>query len=396
MTGAKDHKDRSHALLSASGSHRWLNCTPSAVLEEKFGKNETSVYAQEGTLAHEMAEAMLRRHVTGTMTDEEAEARLAELRSDPLYKPEMDGMLPTYVDYCSARLSECGPLSEAFVEERLDFSRWVPGSFGTGDFGCCDPYAGKAYIVDLKWGKGVRVSAEDNPQGKMYALGLVQKYRFFDIREVTIAIVQPRLDSISEWKVSVAELLEWANGELRAKAELASTGSGELRNGGWCQFCAVAARCPKLRAEAVKVFDKSCEDIKLCSEEEVADTLSKASSIRAYLDKVEEYATDSAYNGEAVYPGFKVVRANTVRKWGDKEEALKWLAEMGIKREDALKPRDIRPIGEIEKMLPAPFKPDLAKFLVKPEGAPTIVPETDKREPISASGSARRAFKGVQ
>lgn len=386
------HGERLHALLSASGAHRWINCTPSARLEESVGRKETSVYAEEGTLAHEIAEVLIRRDVLKNLDEASAYVKLEALRKNKLYNTEMEEILPAYVEFCQNKTRECGKQTLPQAERRLVMSRWVRDSFGTADFCCCDPYTGKAAIVDLKWGKGVRVDAEDNPQLKMYALGVLELYKLYDVEEVSVAIVQPRLDHISEWSITTKDLLDWAEKVLVPAAEKAERGDGDLKEGDWCKFCAVLARCPRHHEIAMAVFEDSCGTPALMGDDEIAAVLSSADTIRAYLDAVSSYALERAYNDGVRYDGFKVVRSVTQRRWKDEKEAIERLKSEGYKESDLVKV-SLRGIGEVERMLGKSGAGIIGELTVKPEGAPKLVPISDKRPEISASSEVDKAFK---
>lgn len=243
-----------HALLGASSSHRWLHCTPSARLEETV-PNVSSEYANEGTLAHARGAYRLKRLLgLDTSAEEREMAEFAAYATD-----EMDAHVQTYVDLswkayqAALRRWESNPGSvrpELHIEQHLDYGLWVPEGFGTGD--TCVVGGGKLVIIDLKYGKGVKVMAQDNPQLKLYALGAMDLYDYaYDFREVVLTICQPRLCHTDHWVISAQALREWADGELRRRAQLAWEGKGERVSGSWCRFCRVKQGCP---AQAALLF----------------------------------------------------------------------------------------------------------------------------------------------
>ena len=207
-TKPQKHSQRSHALLSASGAGRWLNCTPSAKLEDEYGEKKSSVYAEEGTLAHELSELYLRKDTLNSISEQDFDQRLEEIMANDLFSEEMLEVVPIYTDYCSEQLAEAkteNPLAIMEIEQKLDLTEYVPESFGTAD--CVVINDNLMEVIDLKYGKGVPVYAEWNKQLMLYGLGALQKYdTMYDITEVRLTIIQPRINSISNWQISVEEL----------------------------------------------------------------------------------------------------------------------------------------------------------------------------------------------
>ena len=231
-----------HAVLSASGSKRWLSCPPSARLERKF-PDKAGEAAQEGTLAHALAEARI-RHWLGEISESGLTLRIDNIRHDALYSPEMGEYVSEYVDLCIEKINAAQ--GTALVEERLDFSRWVKNGFGTGDMVIIGD--GVLEIVDLKYGKGVPVSAEGNTQMQLYALGAIEQYGYiYDFDHVRMSIFQPRNGGLSTQLMSVDELLAWGE-SIKPIAELAYEGKGEFKAGDHCRFCRAAAQCKALRS----------------------------------------------------------------------------------------------------------------------------------------------------
>lgn len=237
------HAERAHAKLSASGSKRWLTCTPSARLEDQF-EETTSEFAEEGTLAHEVSEVLLQYH-TGAISKAARTRRLNKLKKHELYSDSMIEYVSTYSDLViekfNALEAEKGD-AMILLEQRLDFSEWVPEGFGTGDALIIADEVME--VIDLKYGKGVPVDAEKNTQMMLYALGALNQFgALYDIECVRMTIVQPRLDSVSTYELSVSELLSWANDFVKPRAEMAWQGEGEFEAGDHCRFCRAKANC---------------------------------------------------------------------------------------------------------------------------------------------------------
>lgn len=389
------HSTRSHAVLSASGASRWMNCTPSAQLEAKYGVKTNSEYAAEGTLAHELAELLL----TSFLKRQEPSAyAIKAIESNQLYTPDMPDYVAQYVEYCQGAYSELlklYPDTEMRVESKLDLSRYVPESFGTAD--CIVVGGDTMEVIDLKYGKGVVVYADNNPQLKLYALGAYDLLgMLYDIKTVRLTIVQPRLDSISSWELSLDDLLDWAENELREKAHLAYTGQGEPTIGTWCKFCSVKSRCTALYQEALDVADNDFEDDpRIMTDEQVSDILSRSDLITDFLDAVKEYALNQALEGKS-WPNFKLVEGRSVRKFGAEDSVIAAVLEESfpdVPREEFYTSK-IKGITDLEKLLgKKKFTEMLGDYIVKPAGKPTLVSAADKRPAIDPLEQARLDFQ---
>ena len=385
-----NHSERQHALLSASGASRWLNCTPSALLEDKYGLKTTSQFAQEGTLAHEISELYIRHDVLGICKDDEFQHGMDTCMANELFKDEMLEYVQIYVDYCAAQYNDrkaSGKSAVIEIEQKLDLTDYVPESFGTAD--CVIISDGTMEVIDLKYGKGVPVYATWNKQLMLYGIGAYIKYSLmYEITRVHLSIVQPRLNSISTWEISVDELMQWADTELKQKAEDAFSGRGELASGDWCKFCSVKSKCPQLYKDSLELAkDEFREDkpkIELLSDDEVSKILAKAPIIQDYLESVQKYANEKALEGKA-WPGFKLVAGRSQRKWIDPEAAMDAIAERHPEC-PAEELWDMKPktITNIERLFgKAVFQKEFADLVIKPEGLPTLVPESDKRPAIN-------------
>lgn len=379
---------RSHAVLSASGAHRWIECPPSARLEEQF-PDETSPYAEEGTTAHALAEVRLMQALG-------AKVRLSSrITKSEHYNPSMEEHVAGYVTLVIERINvhrQYTPDPLIMFEQRLDFSRWVPDGFGTGDVVIVSDLG--VEVIDLKYGQGVPVSAEGNPQTRLYGLGAYEAYSaLYDIDRVFMTIVQPRLDSISTEELSVAALLEWAEEVIVPAAKLAYAGEGNFYPGKHCRFCRAKAVC---RARAEANLDLARYDFaspETLSPEEIAEILTQLErDFLTWASDVQAYALDQAVNHGVKFPGWKLVEGRSNRRYADEEAVKAVLRDAGYTDEQILK-MDLKGITEIEKLLGKKrFAELLSEYVVKPTGKPTLVPESDKRPEISSVSSAQADF----
>lgn len=360
-----------HALLSASSSHRWLSCTPSARLEESFA-DVTSDYAAEGTAAHALAEHKLREFL-----------KIPTKRPISEYdSQELEDFTDIYVAYACELVSEAYARSSdpiTLVEQRLDFSHYVPGGFGTGDLVIVAD--GTLDIADLKYGKGVLVSADYNPQMMLYALGALALFdNLYDIQKVRMTICQPRLDNISTFELPVDKLLTWAETELRPKAELAKKGTGEFVSGGHCRFCRARATCRKRAESNLELAKLDFKPPDLLTDEEIAEVLTKAEDLAKWADDIWQYAQNEALAGRKKWTGFKVVEGRSNRKFIDEAVVADTLLTTGQYTETVIYNRKLIGITDMEKLLgKKQFNELLGSFIVKPQGKPTLVVASDKR-----------------
>lgn len=395
-TKPQRHSERDHALLSASGASRWINCTPSAKLEEAAGPRETSVYAQEGTLAHELAELYIRHDVLQVIDDQVFSDRFDEIMANELFNEEMLDVVPIYVDYCSTQYNEAltdNKLAVMEIEQKLDLTEFVPESFGTAD--CVVINDSVIEVIDLKYGKGVPVYAEFNKQLMLYGLGALRKYdTMYDIEEIRLTIVQPRIDNISTWQISVEDLLKWAKEELAPAANLAFAGEGELRSGDWCKFCAVKNRCRALYEKQTELAKYEFQEPMLLSDEEIADILERVPKLVEWANSVQEYAQDQAINHNKVWPGFKLVEGMSRRKWLDEDAVAEEIfSKFPEATEDQIYDMKLKTITQIEKLFGKKVVSEqLSDVIVKPQGKPTLVPVSDKR-PALGTEDAINDFK---
>lgn len=390
-----NHTQRAHALLSASGASRWLNCTPSARLEEEFGKEEASVYAAEGTLAHEFAELIIRHTILKELSQADFEARYYELLENDLYTEDMLDYVYQYVDYVKDELAASSIDTKdavLIIEEKVDLRQWIPESFGS-----CDAIIiadGTMKVMDLKYGKGVPVSAIGNKQLMLYALGAYDKYSImYDIVNVDLHIVQPRINNINSWSVDAEELLKWAENTVIPAAKLAFNGQGQLKVGDWCKFCKVKARCRELykaNIELAKYDFASPQD--LLTDEEIADIIDKAPRLVEWANSVLAYATEEAIENGKVWPGHKLVAGRSTRKFTNEIGVANTLIDNGFER-DTIFDTKLKSLTALERVTgKKAFETLLGSYVVKSEGKPTLVPLSDKR-PALGSEDAVNDFK---
>ena len=370
-----------HALLSASSSKRWLNCTPSARLETQFS-DTGSIYAAEGTAAHALAEHKLKRALK-----RRSRRPVSDYDCD-----EMEECTDDYVSYIMEQVEEAknscaDPV--VLIEQHLDYSRFVEGGFGTGD--CLIVADGMLTVVDFKYGKGVSVDAQCNPQMMLYALGAMELYDgIYDIEQVRMVIFQPRLESVSIWEISIQELRTWVQEELVPKAKLAARGEGDFIPGDWCRFCKARNQC-RARAESfLKLAQMEFQLPALLTEEEIAEVLLVADDLAKWAEDVYAFATDEAITHGKQWNGFKLVEGRSNRKYTDEEQVAEAAKAAGYS--DIYK-KSLIGITEMEKLLgKKKFAEILGKLVYKPKGRITLAAESDRREAIMTA-TAEADFK---
>lgn len=367
------HADRNHALLSASGAYRWLSCPGSARLEDKF-EDEPSVYAAEGTLAHEMAELKIVKQFTTNLRPSEFKKRINELKKNELYSAEMDRYTNEYRDYINDIYLSFESKPFFLAEQKVDFSSYVPEGFGTVD---CTLVGDKViHIFDLKYGKGVPVTAENNPQGMLYALGTYLEQSAIDVIEkIVIHIIQPRIKNTSSFEISSEELLKWAE-SIKGIAQKAYEGSNEFHVGEHCGFCKANGNC---RKQAEKYMNIEVTDPALLTDEEIGEGLAKVKELSKWAKKFEDYALVRAQNGGNV-KGWKLVAGRGGnRTFTDKAVAAQLLEEVGLDREEIYK-TELISVTAAEKLLGEETLYKIAgNYIQKPEGKPTLATLDDKR-----------------
>ena len=302
---------RAHALLSASAAHRWIPCPPSAKLQEKY-EDKGSEYATQGTSAHTLAEWKVRRLLGDTQPDPRPDLQY--------YDQEMEDATDQYAEYIAETIAEAKKACSdpcVMVEQQVDFSRWVPDAFGTAD--AIVAGSGRLWITDLKYGTGIEVFAERNPQASCYALGCLELLDdLYGIDLVTIQIFQPRRGHISEWTVSKDELLKWAEETLRPAAKLASAGKGKYCPGEHCRFCKARHECRARADQQMALMRYDFELPPTLADEEIEEILGQVDHLVSWAEDVKTYALESAIGGKH-WNGFKLVEGRSVRRYTDEE-----------------------------------------------------------------------------
>lgn len=381
MDSLNDHSSRDHALLSASSAHRWLNCPPSAVAAEAY-PNESTEFTREGTLAHEVAEAVARDHL-------EDNAHPRGWGGDYTY--EMLECAEGYVEYIQEQLHI--PNATVLLEVRVDFSPWVPDGFGTAD--CIILQGDQMDIIDYKYGQGVPVSAGGNPQMMLYALGALNDFGFaYDVEKVRMHIYQPRINNVSVAEIIVPDLLEWAEQEVKPKAQLAIKGEGEYHAGSHCKFCPHAGRCRALNTACVEYVETHGfrAEVPILAPFEVAAVLEMEPLVTLWLKKVKAQALNTLMDGGEV-PGFKVVAGKMGnRKWTDELKVAEALDAAGYGPGEYTETSLLSPAA-MDKAIGKKRVAELLESLIdRSPGAPTVVPESDKRPAYDRLAEAKEDF----
>lgn len=364
---------KAHALLSASSAFRWLRCMPSAVAESKI-PDQSSEFAKEGTLAHAIGAKKI-KEMRGIPTDDE-EREIKEYAD--YYAGEMEDYTDAYRDFVAERLADAEKQTRdarLLIEERLDFSCYVPEGFGTGDAVIVSD--GLIDIIDLKYGKGVRVMADHNPQMMLYALGSIDAFDYgYRTERVRMTIFQPRLAHFSSWECTVEELTQWADTLLWPTARLAYIGVGVRNAGEWCRFCRAKGGCAAIARKSLELHAAFAGDE--LTAEEFSQVLQEVDTVTDWAAAVKQKALDMAVAGGQI-PGFKLVEGRSVRAWSDQAAAMNALAQAGIE-ENSLYETKARTLAQIEKAVGKKEMNRIAgEWITKPAGKPTLVPESDKR-----------------
>jgi hypothetical protein len=366
-----------HAVLSASSSHRWMRCTPSARLELEF-EGETSQAAAEGSAAHALAEHKLKRAL-----------KLRSKRpTSPFEDDAMDEYTTDYVSFVMEQFYEMKDGAEedplVLIEQQLDFSSYVPDGFGTGDAVLLA--SGKLHVIDFKYGQGVLVDAEQNSQMMLYALAALKKYnRKYKVKRVSMSIFQPRRENVSTWTITAAELRKWAKTVLMPKAKAAWNGDGEYIPGSHCQFCKAAVKCRARAEEKLKLAQREFSLPPLLSDEEIEEILAKLPDITKWANELMAYATEAALMHGKEWKGFKVVEGRSVRKYSDEDAVAEAANKAGYRD---IYTKKLIGITEMQKLMgKAEFEKVIAPLLIKPPGKPTLVPSSDKRPAINLSNA---------
>lgn len=381
-----------HALLGASSSHRWLICPPIARLEETIPDHETD-FTKEGTAAHELSELKL-MHQTGKITKRAFTTRYNKFKSEnSYYNQEMDEFTDSYVDLVIESLN-AHESADIDLEKRVDFSQWVPDGFGTSDVVILANNS--IEIIDLKYGKGVRVDAYQNPQMMLYALGAYDAYDLvYDFETIKMTIIQPRLDSVSSFEIAVEELLYWADNYVAPRAAQAYEGIGEWTiTDDVVKFSKVRGQLRPRAEKNLELIDKfDYQEAPLLDLEEIAEILNRADEIKKWINDVEYYALEQARDKGISIPGYKLVEGRSNRKITDEKVLGDRLLEDGYDSDKIFKPSQLQSLTTLEKIVGKETFSELAEGLIfKPAGKPVLVPENDKRLAINSIEDISKNF----
>jgi hypothetical protein len=371
------HADRDHAILSPSSAKQWINCTPSALLAEAAG-SRTSVYAEEGTLAHEIAEYALTQYTEGLydpIIDEALPIKDEHLKN-PLFSIDMANYIRDYCDYVIGEgyeMAKADGFCEMFLERRVDITDYAPDSFGSVDVTIESDKT--IHIIDLKYGTGVRVSADHNEQMLMYALGTLKSLESDRIEKIRMTIAQVRLDHYDTFEMSKSDLLDWAEKVLKPAAKAAIQGKGKQVIGSWCGFCPVKAQCRARRDAILADFEEKPEPL-LLSDEEITDLIGKIDTYKSWIESVNKYVYDRAIQGHK-WEGYKLVAGRTSRVIKDEAKIRQALLNEFL--EDEVLNIKLKGIGDLEKLVGKKvFSARFGDAIESRPGAPKLVPESAK------------------
>lgn len=382
----QNHSEREHALLSPSSSSRWLNCTPSARLAEN-AENKSSVYAEEGTLFHEICEYCLAQWNAGVWEPDPFGEELPELKDDhlmhPLFKQEMFRHARNYCDFVmneNYNLEKSDGACKMLLEERVDISEYAPDCFGSVD--CQLVGHDTLEVIDLKYGEGVKVYAERNTQMMLYALGALKGRP--SIKTIRLVIAQVRLNHFDVWEISANDLMQWADKVLKPTAKKAFAGKGEQKIGDWCGFCPVKAQCRKQYEAVVNDFDRY-EYPELLTEDEICDLIEKIDKYKGWLESVNKFVYDEALRGRK-WKGYKLVAGRSSRVITD-EEAIRQDLLSKKYLEDEIFNIKLKGIGDLEKIVgKKQFSALYGQYVKSKPGNPRLVPDSapgDEINPLS-------------
>ena len=364
-----------HSVLGASAADRWMNCTPSAQLTAGM-EDETTTFATEGTAAHALCEWKVRKAL---------KMRAGRRPTSDYWTDEMEEFTDDYRDFVMDLVGQAKQHCKdpvTLIEQHLDFSCYVPDGFGTGDFLLVADK--ELNVVDFKYGRGVAVYADHNPQMMLYALGALNLFDcLYDIEQVAMTIFQPRLSSISTWTITAAELYQWAEEVLKPKAELAAKGEGEFVSGSWCRFCKARNTC-RARAESfLELAKMEFQPPALLSDEEVAEVMEKADDLSKWANDVMAYAQAEAIENGKHWNGYKLVEGRSVRKFSDEAKVEVAAKEAGY---TDIYNKSLITLTAFEKLMgKKTFADVLGQYVTKPAGKLTLVPVSDKRPEVSVN-----------
>lgn len=371
------HAERDHAILSPSSAKRWINCTPSALLAEAAG-SKSSVYAEEGTLAHEIAEYALTQYLNGSydpIMDEELPIKGEHLKN-PLFSIDMANYIREYCEFVIGEgyeMQKQDGACQMFLERKVDITDYAPDSFGSVDVTLESSHT--IHIIDLKYGAGVKVTADRNEQMMLYALGALGAAASHNITNILMTIAQVRLDHYDTFEMSKGELLDWAEKVLKPAGKAAIRGEGKQVIGSWCGFCPVKAQCRAQRDAILADFDEKPEPL-LLSDEEIVDLIDKIDTYKSWIESVNKYVYDRAIQGHK-WEGYKLIAGRTSRVIKDEAKIRQALLNEFL--EDEVLNIKLKGIGDLEKLLGKKvFSARFGDAIESRPGAPKLVPESAK------------------
>lgn len=378
-----------HARLSASSAFRWINCPGSVALSDQCPTPASSSYADEGTLAHAIGELKL-RYVNDEISKRQLNAKMKPLLQSEYYCGEMEEATGYYADAVIEALEAAGEDAELMIEQQFSLDRWVPEGFGTSDAVVIG--GGVIQVIDLKYGKGIKVDARNNPQLRLYGLGAANLFdSLYDFDTVRMTIIQPRLDHISTEELPLSELLAWAEDDVKPRAQMAMDGTDYTAVGDWCRFCPAKAVCRKRAEYNLSIAKDDFRNPPLLSDEEIGEVLRRADELQHWVKDVGDYALEQALAGKQ-YDGWKLVEGRSVRKYADDLKVAEALKAAGYD-EAMLYERKLYGISAMEKIVGKKrLTETLGDLIMKPAGKPVLVPESDKREAINTAEAAKADF----
>jgi len=381
-----------HAKLPPSSAERWINCPGSVALSAQLPPPSSSPYADEGTLAHAVAELKLRRNI-GEITPKQYDKELAKLQENEYWCGEMDEATDFYADTVIEHLAAAGSDAELMIEQHFSLDKWVPESFGTSDAVVIG--GSTIEVIDLKYGKGVKISAEHNAQLRLYGLGASALFGdLYDFETVRYTIIQPRLDHVSTEEIPLSELLLWAEEDVAPRAIMALEGTDYMACGDWCRWCPAKAICRKRAEYNLEIAKDDFKAPPLLTDEEIGEVLGRADSVKKWVKDIQAYALEQALAGKH-FDGWKLVEGRSIRKYADDLKVAEKLVAAGYD-EAMLYERKLYGITAMEKIVgKKKLTTTLGDLLIKPAGKPVLVPESDKREAINTTEAAKADFNNT-
>lgn len=380
-----------HAKLSASSAFRWINCPGSVALADQLPAPGSSAYADEGTLAHALAELKLRKFL-GDAGNYDKE--LAQIQANEYYCGEMDEATDFYAETVQEHLAAAGEDAELMIEQQFSLDNWVPEGFGTSDAVIIG--GSTIEVIDLKYGKGVKVEAKNNPQLRLYGLGASALFGdLYDFETVRMTIIQPRLDHVSGEEIPLKELLLWAEEEVAPKARMAMDGTDYTACGDWCRWCPAKAVCRKRAEYNLELAKDEFKAPPLLTDEEIGEVLRRAEENQKWTSDIQAYALEEALAGKQ-FDGWKLVEGRSNRKYADDVKVAETLVAAGYD-EAMLYERKLYGITAMEKLVgKKKLTTTLGDLIINPAGKPVLVPESDKREAINTTEAAKADFDNTE